>query len=164
LDLQYRVGNEVKSIRVEPAGAEYRVSIGDREYRARIICARSSEVTFVVDGQRHTAHVAENGSTRYISIDGEAVTLSQATAAQSRRRRAVGGGSLEASMPGQVAKVLVAQGDLVERGQTLVVLEAMKMEIKVTAPSTGRVAKVHVKPGQVVERGQGLIELATDEM
>jgi biotin carboxyl carrier protein len=66
-------------------------------------------------------------------------------------------------MPGQVTRVLIAEGDPVQRGQPLIILEAMKMEIKIAAPHDGRVAKVLVKPGQVVERGQALIEISTDD-
>ena len=62
-------------------------------------------------------------------------------------------------MPGQVISVAVKDGDLVTKGQTLVVLEAMKMELRVQAPYAGRVQHVLVKTGQVVERGQQLVEV-----
>jgi len=51
-------------------------------------------------------------------------------------------------------------GDAVALGQTLVILEAMKMEIRVPAPHAGRVAAISVREGQVVDRGQALVELA----
>ena len=66
-------------------------------------------------------------------------------------------------MPGQVRQVRVAEGDRVERGQTLIVLEAMKMEIRVPATHAGRVARLLVQEGQVVERGQPLIDVAPGE-
>ncbi len=65
-------------------------------------------------------------------------------------------------MPGQVTKVLVKAGDNVRRGQALMVLEAVKMEIKITAPWGGRLVKVLVQQGQVVDRGQGLIEMINE--
>jgi acetyl-CoA carboxylase biotin carboxylase subunit len=73
--------------------------------------------------------------------------------------RAGGHDSLEAAMPGQVRAVLVNEGDSVEKGQVLALLEAMKMEIRVAAPHAGRVVKVLITSGQVVERGQMLFEL-----
>jgi biotin carboxyl carrier protein len=63
-------------------------------------------------------------------------------------------------MPGQVIAVPVAAGDAVSRGQTLIVLEAMKMELRVAAPHDGTVEKVLVSVGEVVERGQPLAEVA----
>ncbi|MBK8035170.1 MAG: acetyl-CoA carboxylase biotin carboxyl carrier protein subunit [Chloroflexi bacterium] len=62
-------------------------------------------------------------------------------------------------MPGQVRELLAAEGDAVERGQPILLLEAMKMEIRVTAPIAGTVKRLLVKAGDVVERGQRLAEI-----
>ena len=65
-------------------------------------------------------------------------------------------------MPGTVLRVDVAPGQAVQAGQTLVVLEAMKMELSVAAPVEGTVRDVHVTAGQLVARGQALVELEDD--
>src|SRR4051794_9602390 len=65
-------------------------------------------------------------------------------------------GSLTAPMPGSVVRVLVAAGDMVTAGQTLVVLEAMKMEHAVHAPADGVVSELRVQPGQQVDAGSVL--------
>ena len=70
-------------------------------------------------------------------------------------------GALAATMPGQVRDVLVAVGDTVARGEPLVILEAMKMEMRVTAPEEGQVTNVLCAVGDVVDRGQRLIEIRT---
>ena len=62
-------------------------------------------------------------------------------------------------MPGLVRLVAVEAGASVQRGQTLVVLEAMKMEIRITAPEPSRVVKISCRVGDQVERGQVLVEL-----
>jgi len=67
------------------------------------------------------------------------------------------GGSLEAPMPGTVLRVEVQAGEAVDEGRTLVVLEAMKMELAVSAPAAGMVSAVHVRPGELVSRGQPLV-------
>ena len=73
---------------------------------------------------------------------------------------AAGGGRIDAPIPGYVTKLLVAEGDDVERGQPLVVLEAMKMEMTLTAPAAGRVEAVCAEVGEMVEEGRELIRLA----
>ena len=65
-------------------------------------------------------------------------------------------------MPGRVLDVLVAPGDRVQKGDTLVLLEAMKMELRIQAPADGEVSRVLCAAGQVVERGQVLVEMAAD--
>ncbi len=62
-------------------------------------------------------------------------------------------------MPGLVRAVLVSVGESVKAGQTLVVLEAMKMENAVTAPAAATVSSLLVEAGQQVQRGDPLVEL-----
>ncbi|HEV2169893.1 MAG TPA: acetyl-CoA carboxylase biotin carboxyl carrier protein subunit, partial [Candidatus Binatus sp.] len=65
-----------------------------------------------------------------------------------------------APMPGKVLKLLVRDGDLVEAGQALVVIEAMKMETTLAAESAAIVKHVRVEEGQTVDHGAVLIELS----
>ena len=69
-------------------------------------------------------------------------------------------GSLHAPMPGKVVKVAVGEGDVVEEGQALVVLEAMKMEHTLKAPHAGTVTSVATSPGDQVTAGQTLITVS----
>ncbi|MCB1301932.1 MAG: biotin/lipoyl-binding protein [Tetrasphaera sp.] len=66
---------------------------------------------------------------------------------------------LTAPLAGTVVKIMVSEGDAVKAGQTLMLLEAMKMETEITAPAAGKVVAVLVKPGDAVQGGQALIEL-----
>ena len=72
-------------------------------------------------------------------------------------------GDILAPMPGAVLEVLVAEGDRVERNQTVLLMESMKMELAITAPGNAIVRRVNVRTGQQVERGTRLVELAPDE-
>ncbi|CAI7990736.1 Biotin/lipoyl attachment protein [Geodia barretti] len=63
----------------------------------------------------------------------------------------------------QLAEVLVLEGDHVERNQTVIVMESMKMELVITVPRSGVVRRVAVEPGQQVDRGMRLLELAPEE-
>jgi biotin carboxyl carrier protein len=157
--ISYQFGDEAKAVRFERNGDAARIAIGDRTYEVKVLHARAVEVTFAVDGVTHTAFIAREGSTCHVAIEGEVFELKRPDERRARRRQHHGEDSLTASMPGQVTRVLVGEGDHVLRGQVLIVLEAMKMEIKIAAPHDGRVAKVLVERGQVVDRGQGLIEM-----
>jgi len=66
---------------------------------------------------------------------------------------------VEAPMTGTVQRVLVEIGAAVQVGQTLAVIESMKMEIPVCSPATGRIESVRVKEGQSVEEGETVITL-----
>ena len=62
-------------------------------------------------------------------------------------------------MPGNIVKVLVQEGDEVQKGQNLVIVESMKMENDMCAPADGVVKKIHVAPGDQTQFGQVLVEL-----
>lgn len=70
------------------------------------------------------------------------------------------GNGVRAPLSGTVARVLVEEGQAIEAGDVLVVLEAMKMETEITAPEAGTVAAVLVAAGDAVSGGQALVELA----
>ncbi len=76
---------------------------------------------------------------------------------------ALGPRPILAPMPGMVLKVEVVEGDVVQAGQGIVIVEAMKMENELRATGPGRVTRVHVRPGQAVEKDQVLVEVETEE-
>jgi acetyl/propionyl-CoA carboxylase alpha subunit len=121
--------------------------------------ASRSERTFVA---------ADNG-TRWVFLDGEVYELAVdpagppraggATNPGGRRRVTALHGSLSAPMPATVRKINVEPGASVKKGDTLLVLEAMKMELPVRAPSDGIVTSVSCREGELVQPGVGLVAL-----
>ena len=67
-------------------------------------------------------------------------------------------GSVAAPMPATVTSVNVGPGDAVKRGDVLIVLEAMKMELPIRAPGDGTVAAIHCRPGELVQPDVSLID------
>lgn len=108
------------------------------------------------------------GRELHLWLEGNLFAFQVPDATQGRGRRRSGAasgttsGDILAPMPGAVLEVLVAEGDGVERNQTVVVMESMKMELLITAPHDGVVRRVSVQPGQQVERGMRLLELAPE--
>ncbi len=160
MEFRYQVGDDLQIVRVERSGEYYQVTIAGRVYLVEVDKAQPGELEFSVEGQHRRAFLADDGARRYVAFDANTHLLTKVATAQQKRTAGAGGGNVEAAMPGQVIKVLVAEGDAVTRGQALVLLEAMKMEIRVTAPHDGRIRKVLCSVGQVVERGQVLLELS----
>ena len=106
------------------------------------------------------AHVVADGDTTWVFIDGETFTIEVEPAERARPRRgAAGNEGLAAPMPATVIKVLVEPGAEVHRGDVLLLLEAMKMELPVRAPRDGRVKALHCRPGELVQPGTALVDL-----
>lgn len=72
---------------------------------------------------------------------------------------AASAGSLNAPMPGKILELLIADGESVEEGQPVLILEAMKMENELKSPSNGVVSKLHIQQGDNVEKNQLLIDI-----
>ncbi|MEU6649187.1 acetyl/propionyl/methylcrotonyl-CoA carboxylase subunit alpha [Streptomyces sp. NPDC046900] len=118
-------------------------------------------VSVVLDGVRHTFH----RSTDWLGRDGDAwhVRDHDPVAASLTGAARSGTDSLTAPMPGTVTVVKVAVGDEVAAGQSLLVVEAMKMEHVISAPHAGTVAQLDVTPGTTVAMDQVLAVIAPHE-
>jgi biotin carboxyl carrier protein len=115
-------------------------------------------VVRVGTGRTRTAWTAVAGDVRWVFLDGEIFEF-EVLKAGARRRAGAHHGSLAAPMPATVIRIQVAPGDIVTRGDTLIILEAMKMELPVRAPADGTVARVNCHPGDLVQPGVSLLEM-----
>jgi acetyl/propionyl-CoA carboxylase alpha subunit len=133
------------------------------QHTVELLPSGGAAYTAIVDGQTVAAPadalVAKYGSRIWVHLGGRTYKL-QRVAGRSAGQ-ATGGTerTLRAPMPGQVRQVLVAQGDVVLAGQSLIILEAMKMEIRIQAPQAAKVAHIAVSAGQTVDKEQTLVEL-----
>jgi biotin carboxyl carrier protein len=113
-----------------------------------------------VGGENGTvAWAIADGETRWVFADGRAFELNAGSSRGGARRRGAHHGSLMAPMPATVRRVEVAAGQHVRKGDTLLVLEAMKMELPVKATSDGVVERIACREGELVQPGVPLIEL-----
>lgn len=110
------------------------------------------------EGSQHRVFAVVNGSTQWVFCDGEVWDLETAGAPRARKRAAAHE-SLSAPMPATVLRIPVAQGDAVTKGQTVLLLEAMKMELPLRAAHDGKVSAIRCREGEIVQPGATLIEI-----
>jgi biotin carboxyl carrier protein len=141
-------------------GKTYTMTLDDKTVHAEVLATENGKLDLLVDGKRVTAYVSSDNARRWVTINGQTFVL---TRSAGTRKGGHGhhhaAGELTAPMPGQIRALNVSEGEAVTKGQTLLVLEAMKMEIRVQAPQDGVVKKLFVEQGQTVEREQILIEI-----
>jgi 3-methylcrotonyl-CoA carboxylase alpha subunit len=111
------------------------------------------------DTSRWRVAVAGTGDTRWIFADGQVAQLSIADPDSiTGPSKSHGESGVMAPMPATVVTVNVTAGQSVTRGDTLLVLEAMKMELPIRAPHDGVIAAVHCAKGELVQPGINLLE------
>ena len=146
-------------IDLTPTGKSYRATVEDKTVDVEIIRAHDGQLELLIDGERVTAYVSADGAKRWVTVNGETIVLTKASGAKRKSSGHDQASELAAPMPGLVRSVNVVEGEAVKKGQTLLTVEAMKMEIRIQAPKDGLVKKLLVKQGQTVEREQVLIEI-----
>ena len=111
----------------------------------------------VTDSSTRLAYSVRSGGTTWVFLDGRVFVI-QPDDDQADRARHHDEAALAAPMPATVVAINVTSGQHVKTGDALVVLEAMKMELAVTAPHDGRVRRVACRVGELVQPGVPLVE------
>ncbi|MCE8511957.1 biotin/lipoyl-binding protein [Ruegeria pomeroyi] len=161
-----------RSLRVETGGQGFdctagavpggwRIGVADAQFEIELD-QRGDGLRARLGGETHDllAHVA--GDTVYMASGAQRLTLRRQCPG-APDAEALGGGRVTAPMPGLVQSVSVAEGGEVAKGQTLAVLEAMKMQHQITAPVAGRVTRQHVAPGAQLAAGDVMFEIEEEE-
>lgn len=132
---------------LERKGDQLTIKSGNTHYRARILMEdhASKRYEIAINGRQFTLQLQT-------PLD---VMIAEMGLNRSTRKSS---NALIAPMPGMVLEIKVHEGDTVEEGSTLLILEAMKMENVLKGTASGIVKKVLVEKGEAVEKGQALIE------
>lgn len=153
---------------------EHVLRIDGREFRAEVKELTPERAVVVVDGKEYGIDLVQIGRRRVTAEPARvaptpapppaAAPASAAATAARAASPAVGGGAITAPMPGLIVAVKAREGEAVQVGQTLVVMEAMKMENAITAAYAGTVARVYVREGDSVGEGDLLVDVARPKM
>ncbi len=159
---KFQSGERVYEVELERDGADYRASVDGQAYPVEVLDSQPGQISLRFGDRPVTIYWAGGEeSQKWLSLDGCFYRLEKPAPKRARAagENATGGQTVRSPMPAQVRAVQVAEGERVEKGQTLLLLEAMKMEIRVKAPVAGKVTRMLVKEGQAVEKEQILAEV-----
>ena len=167
MELIVRQSGRERKVLVEESAAGRRVTVDGTSYDVDVSAAGPTVRSLLIDGQQTEVGVHRQRDGRY-EISGpdgrQAVEVLEPLTLLAEKAHDAGSGStsnrIVAYMPGRVVEFLVAEGDRVEPGQGVLVLEAMKMENEIQAESGGVVERFFVEEGQAVEGGDPLYEIS----
>jgi 3-methylcrotonyl-CoA carboxylase alpha subunit len=157
---RYQSGNQVHEITLERQGDAYQATVDGQGQSVEVIDRQPGQISLRVADKPVTIYFATENGERWLSLGGCTYRLEKPSRRSlSSDHEVAGGQAVRSPMPAQVRGVNVAEGDAVTKGQTLLLLEAMKMEIRIKAPADGRVKRLLAKNGQAVEKDQLLAEI-----
>jgi acetyl/propionyl-CoA carboxylase alpha subunit len=156
----FRIGEDRHELLVLPHRSGRMLRIGAHEHVASLRALGPGEYRVEIDGVARRAWIAVRGDAIHIHLDGRSWTLESIDElAETSAHGGSASDTAEAPMPGTVVRVQVEAGDAVKRGQTLVVIESMKMETAVVAWRDGIIAAVHRPLGATFDRKAPLVSL-----
>lgn len=140
---------------------------------------KEGKLSFKLDGEIFEFEVIDRADSRLViqgkerfhafvgtkNSDGEAMVLASGAEAiiseamKRSKKKALTKGSLTSPMPGKIFKIIKEEGTEVKEGETILILEAMKMEHSIRADKAGKVKKIFFKPGELVQGGVTLAEV-----
>jgi biotin carboxyl carrier protein len=164
VEFDFLVDGEPRKISIEVRDGALVAREGEHVLETEVRRISANELQFRFDGRPVRAYLAREGGRTYVAVDGREFVVSEFRPETGR----AGGGDdkaaeaelrVRAPMPGKVIKIAVAEGDEVRKNQTLVIVEAMKMENEIKTAFDGVVTKIHVAVGDLVDSERPLIEV-----
>ncbi len=147
-----------------------RVLVDGKEYAVDFESVSGQPVySLLIDGRSYEAYVAaaEDNEEWQVLLHGELSSVLVEDEREKRLRQAAGGVAatggeyhLKAPMPGLIVAVQVTEGQVVEKGDILIILESMKMQNELKCPRAGTITRIRIKAGEGVEQNQQLITIA----
>ncbi len=155
----YRDANRLYEVRLEPldrAQNRWRLQVGEQAYEVQVLYREGPRWVLAIGDRQVTVTAQWEGIQGWVTYQGRTYQVLRGPQANRSAAPGTGGGdgALRAPMPAQVRAVQVQKGQEVQAGQTLLVLEAMKMELRIQAPFDGVVQDVRVQAGDTVARDQ----------
>lgn len=135
--------------------SKYRIQLDHRSIEVELLRKTDSSIDFSHEGRVYSVQISRahplevKNSSSHSPVPSAPAKPTPAPAQDS--------GGLTSPIPGKVVSIAVGEGESVEVGQTLLVIEAMKMENNIPSPVAGKIASLEIKPGDQVEAGQTLI-------
>jgi biotin carboxyl carrier protein len=134
---------------------DIQINLDGKTYEVTVQYMNSGEILLIIDGKIYNAIICTSNSSYRVCVNGKSFDIEKKSASQilggmlsQKQKRDV-----KTSMPGKIVKVLMSEGDEVEEGQAILILEAMKMQNEIKSPQKGKITKIIPKVGESVETG-----------
>lgn len=157
----FKLDDQTHNLELSRAASGYRLHLGERTVPVNLQPEDDGSAVLTVDGLSQRVLVAVRGDEVFVHLDGAAYGLRYQHPLDRLAASLHGAAedSVRAPMPGSLVALHVKPGQEVKKGETLLVMESMKMETTIAAPRDGVIEAVHFAAGQTFDRDALLLEL-----
>ncbi len=134
---------------------DIQVSLGKTTYHVSVEFLKPDELLLNIDGKIYNVIISSNTTSHFVYVSGRCFRVEKKSVLQilGQKKDKQPTVNVETSMPGRIVKVLLKEGNRVEEGQAVLILEAMKMQNEIKSPQEGIITKIGPKAGDSVETG-----------
>jgi biotin carboxyl carrier protein len=156
MNLSFWLNNkEYKLSLKQKTNKHIQVSLGKKKYDVAVEFLNMDEILLNINGKVYNTIICSSTSSYSVCVNGKVFSIERRSASQilsgstaKKQKRDV-----KTSMPGKIVKILASEGAEVEKGQAVLILEAMKMQNEIKSPQSGEITRICPKPGDSVETG-----------
>jgi len=158
------IAEKVYRVELVRTEQEWKCKLDGRELPLDVVSAQDGMLSLLLQGKSYEVKQETVAAETNVVVGQERFSASVRDPRSFRSRRRLGASEqgvmkIKAPMPGKVVRILAPAGSQVEMGQSVLVIEAMKMQNELKAPKTGVVKKINVEEGAAVDAGQSLAEV-----
>ncbi|MEE9251782.1 MAG: biotin/lipoyl-containing protein [Thermodesulfobacteriota bacterium] len=162
----FKLQNEIFKVHIEEEGQLSEIEIDDKKFPVEFKRVDDNLYSLIIEDRSFAVGILKRGKTIEVYLNGELYEF-EATSSRDIKTAAAGAAEgiqeIKSPMPSSVVKVLKGLGEAVKEGESVIVVEAMKMESELKSPIAGKVKEVNVEPGNAVESGTVLLVISSEE-
>jgi len=170
MPIELKIDSRLARITIlEQNGTKYKVNIDNKIYDLDLEKVESNAYSILLNGRSINMEMIEGETLNHYKVNTinnyyEIEVIDAATRYRNRSGSGIeeGGNIISTPMPGKIVKIPVKEGDKIEKGQTVVVVSAMKMESEYKSAADGTIKHIHVSEGDAVEGHQALVEIESE--
>jgi biotin carboxyl carrier protein len=155
MKISFWLNDREHKLAISGGGDSVQVEMDGHRYRVGVEFLRSDEVLLNIDGKIHDVFVSANSRSYSVGVGGKYFDIKRQSASRilGKAGSFPGRKEVKTSMPGRIIKRLASEGDRVDEGQAVLILEAMKMQNEIKSPRTGTIKLIKPETGDSVETG-----------
>ena len=164
MEFEYIVKAESRRISLDKKGEHVVLRHGEKILEADVRLISPHMMSIIIGRQSHLVYIAEDKNKIFVFLDGTTHVLKRPGAEEKRFEKGEEGAQegktvVTAPMPGKVVKINVTENEPVRKNQTLLIVEAMKMENEIKSPLDGVVMRIYASAGDLVDSEKPLVEI-----
>jgi biotin carboxyl carrier protein len=157
--INYEHENHVYNVTIERRNKFFFITYDNTEYKVEAEEIKPGQFKIKIADRIIKSIITEGEKEKYVFVNGQVFKVKPIELTGKKKVRKKEEGNLSSPISGKVVSVKVKEGDLVKKGEVLMVIEAMKMEYLIRAPYNGKIKKINFKQNDQVEIGQSTVDV-----